>query len=87
MTYDAVSELMKRSSEEGPLKNILGYTDEDVVSQDFVSSPLSSVFDRNAGIQMSPRFLKVVSWYDNEWGYSNRMVDLAHYMAGVDGNL
>ena len=78
---------MKKSSESGPLKDILGYTDEDVVSQDFVSSPLSSVFDRNAGIQMSPRFLKVVSWYDNEWGYSNRLVDLSHYMAGIDGNL
>jgi len=87
VTYDAVAELMKKSSEEGPLKGVLGYTDEDVVSQDFVSNPLSSVFDRNAGIQMSPRFLKVVSWYDNEWGYSNRLVDLSHYMATVDGNL
>ena len=69
------------------LKGVLGYTDEAVVSQDFVSNPLSSIFDKDAGIQLSPKFLKVVSWYDNEWGYSNRVVDLAHHMAKTDGNL
>jgi len=78
---------MKSASESGPLAGILGYTEDDVVSQDFVSCPLSSVFDQGAGIQLSPNFVKVVSWYDNEWGYSNRMVDLSHHMAKHDGNL
>lgn len=76
-----------KAASEGPLKGILGYTEDEVVSQDFVQCPLSSIFDAKAGIQLSPKFLKVVSWYDNEWGYSNRMVDLAHYMAKQDGNL
>jgi glyceraldehyde 3-phosphate dehydrogenase len=69
------------------MKGILGYTEDEVVSQDFATSPLSSIFDAGAGIALSPRFVKVVSWYDNEWGYSNRMVDLAHLMASKDGNL
>jgi glyceraldehyde 3-phosphate dehydrogenase len=85
-TYEDVAKKMKEASE-GSLKGVLGYTDEDVVSQDFVSCPLSSIFDKNAGIQLSPTFLKVVSWYDNEWGYSNRLVDLSHHMAKEDGNL
>ena len=65
----------------GPMKGFLGYTDEEVVSADFIHSPLSSIFDAKAGIQLNSKFIKVVSWYDNEWGYSNRMVDIAHYMA------
>jgi glyceraldehyde 3-phosphate dehydrogenase len=69
------------------MKGILGYTNDEVVSQDFVTNPLSSIFDAKAGIALNPRFVKVVSWYDNEWGYSHRMIDLAHYMAKVDGNL
>jgi len=69
------------------MQGILGYTEDEVVSQDFVTCPLSSIFDAKAGIQLSPRFMKVISWYDNEWGYSNRMVNLAHLMATVDGNL
>jgi len=85
-TYEDVAAKIKEASE-GSMKGILGYTDEDVVSQDFVSCPLSSIFDKKAGIQLSPKFLKVVSWYDNEWGYSNRLVDLAYYMAKNDGNL
>jgi len=85
-TYEHVCESMKKASE-GALKGVLGYTDEDVVSQDFVSCPLSSIFDAQAGIQLSPKFVKVVSWYDNEWGYSNRLVDLSYYMAKEDGNL
>jgi glyceraldehyde 3-phosphate dehydrogenase len=52
-----------------------------------VHCPLSSIFDANAGISLNPRFVKLVSWYDNEWGYSNRMVDLAHFIAKQDGNL
>merc|ERR1712086_1017630 len=79
-TYEEISGEMKNASETY-LKDILGYTEEDVVSQDFVTSPLSSCFDKNAGIQLSPKFVKVVSWYDNEWGYSNRLVDLSYFMA------
>ena len=85
-TYDEISAEMKNASETG-MKGILGYTEEAVVSQDFVTNPLSSCFDKDAGIQLSPKFVKVVSWYDNEWGYSNRLVDLSYYMAKEDGNL
>lgn len=85
-TYEEISAKMQHASE-NELKGILGYTDEEVVSQDFVTCPLSSVFDKKAGIQLSPHFVKVVSWYDNEWGYSNRLVDLAHHMATQDGGL
>jgi glyceraldehyde 3-phosphate dehydrogenase len=60
------------------------YTDEDVVSTDFIHDPRSSIFDVNAGIQLSDTFVKLVSWYDNEWGYSNRVVDLAAWMACVE---
>jgi glyceraldehyde 3-phosphate dehydrogenase len=52
-----------------------------------MTDPRSSIFDSKAGIMLNPKFAKLISWYDNEWGYSNRMVDIAHYMAGVDGNL
>lgn len=85
-SYDAIKDKIREASE-GKLKGILGYTEDAVVSQDFATSPLSSIFDAGAGIALSPRFVKVVSWYDNEWGYSNRMVDLAHFMAKQDGNL
>ena len=69
------------------MKGILGYTTDEVVSQDFVSNPLSSIFDAKAGIALGTEFVKVIAWYDNEWGYSHRMIDLAHHMATVDGNL
>lgn len=69
---------LKKASE-GELKGILGYTDEEVVSQDFVHDPRSSIVDATAGIHLNEHFHKVVSWYDNEWGYSNRLVDLAIY--------
>lgn len=85
-TYAEISAEMKNASETY-MSGILGWTNEDVVSQDFVTCPLSSCFDEGAGIQLSPKFVKVVSWYDNEWGYSNRLVDLSHYMAQQDGNL
>lgn len=62
---------------------ILGYTDEDVVSSDFTTDPHSSIVDAKAGIMLSPTFVKLVSWYDNEWGYSNRVVDLILHMAKV----
>merc|ERR1712178_99097 len=85
-TYAEICAKVKEASE-GSMKGILGYTEDDVVSNDFLTNSLSSCLDAGAGIQLSPRFVKVVSWYDNEWGYSNRMVDLAHHMAKVDGSL
>merc|ERR1711937_502335 len=85
-TYDQICAEMKNASETY-MKGVLGYTDEAVVSQDFVTCPLSSCFDKDAGIQLDSKFVKVVSWYDNERGYSIRLVDLSHHMATVDGNL
>lgn len=75
-----------RAAAEGPLKGILGLADEEVVSQDFCGDKRSSIFDVKAGIQLNDTFVKLVSWYDNEWGYSNRLVDLAVYMSQKDGN-
>ena len=60
------------------------HTDEDVVSSDFISDPRTSIFDAKAGIALTDTFVKVVSWYDNEWGYSNKVVDLITYMSSVD---
>lgn len=85
-SYQEVCNKMREASED-PLSGVLGYTEEEVVSQDFVGDFHSSIFDSGAGIQLGPRFVKVVSWYDNEMGYSNRMVNLAHHLATVDGNL
>jgi glyceraldehyde 3-phosphate dehydrogenase len=76
-----------KAASEGELKGILGYTDEDVVSSDFIHDCRSSIFDAKAGISLNNNFCKLVSWYDNEWGYSNRLVDLGAHMAAVDGNL
>ncbi|CDU19922.1 glyceraldehyde-3-phosphate dehydrogenase, type I [Plasmodium yoelii 17X] len=74
--YEDVAKKIKEASE-GPLKGILGYTDEEVVSQDFVHDSRSSIFDLKAGLALNDNFFKIVSWYDNEWGYSNRLLDLA----------
>jgi len=82
--YDEICATMKAASE-GALKGILGYTDEPVVSTDFITCPLSSIFDADAGIALNDNFFKLVSWYDNEWGYSNRVVDLMVHMAKADG--
>jgi len=82
-TYEEVCRKMKEASQ-GEMKGILGYTEEAVVSTDFMSDPRSSIFDASAGIQMSPKFMKLVAWYDNEMGYSHRMVDLAHYIGERD---
>ncbi|KAL2659174.1 hypothetical protein AAZV13_03G070700 [Glycine max] len=81
-SYEDVKAAIKYASE-GPLKGILGYTDEDVVSNDFVGDSRSSIFDAKAGIALSASFVKLVSWYDNEWGYSNRVLDLIEHMALV----
>ena len=74
-----------KAAAEGELKGILGYTDEEVVSTDFLHDARSSIFDASAGIELNANFFKVVSWYDNEWGYSNRVVDLMLHMAKKDG--
>ena len=83
-TYDEICKAMKEASE-GELKGILGYTDEEVVSSDFITDPRTSIFDAKAGIQLSPTFVKVVSWYDNEWGYSNKVVELIQRIAKING--
>jgi glyceraldehyde 3-phosphate dehydrogenase len=77
---------MKEASENG-LRGILGYTDEEVVSMDFKGDTRSSIFDAGAGIELNSNFFKVVSWYDNEWGYSHRVVDLMLSMAKKEGIL
>ena len=73
-----------KAASEGSLKGILGYTEDPVVSTDFTTDPHSSIFDATAGIELNDRFFKVVSWYDNEWGYSNRMIDLMLSMAAKE---
>merc|ERR1719201_623586 len=82
--YDEIVAAIKEAAA-GPMKGILDHTDEEVVSTDFVSCKSSSIFDIGAGIALTDTFVKLVSWYDNEWGYSNRLVDLAVYMKKVDG--
>ena len=74
-TYDEICKAMKEAAD-GELKGILGYTEDAVVSSDFLGDARTSIFDAKAGIQLSPRFVKVVSWYDNEWGYSNKVLEL-----------
>ncbi len=82
-TYAEICDAMKKASE-GELKGILGYTDEDVVSSDFLGDPRTSIFDAKAGIALTDTFVKVVSWYDNEMGYSNKVLDLIEHMYSVD---
>jgi len=79
-TYDQIKAVVKAASESGPLKGILGYTEDQVVSSDFNTSNLSSIFDAGAGISLNDHFVKLVSWYDNEYGYSNRVIDLIQYI-------
>lgn len=79
-SYDDIKKTIKAASE-GKLKGILGYTEDEVVSNDFLTDPRSSIFDAGSGIALNDRFIKLVSWYDNEWGYSNRLVDLALHVA------
>jgi glyceraldehyde 3-phosphate dehydrogenase len=80
--YDAIKKAMKAASE-GELKGILGYTEDDVVSSDFMTDPRTSIFDAGAGISLNDHFVKIVSWYDNEWGYSNKLLDLIAHMNTV----
>jgi len=85
-TMDDIVAAIKEASE-GPMKGVLSYTADEVVSTDFIGSKFSSIFDIKAGIALNKSFVKLVSWYDNEWGYSNRLVDLCVHMATVDGNM
>lgn len=82
-TYEEICAAVKRASE-NELKGIVEYTDEPVVSSDFLSDMHTSIFDATAGIMLTDTFVKLVAWYDNEWGYSNKLVDLACYMSTVD---
>jgi len=82
-TYDEIKAKVKAAAE-GPLKGILGYTEDEVVSSDFIGDQRSSIFDAKAGIQLSPTFVKLISWYDNEYGYSHRVVDLIKYIQTRD---
>ena len=81
-TYEEIKAAMKKASE-GELKGILGYTEDAVVSSDFLHDSRTSIFDANAGIQLNENFVKVVSWYDNEWGYSNKVLEMIKYMSTV----
>lgn len=85
-SYDQIKAAVKAAST-GAMKGVLGYTEDDVVSTDFISDTHSSIFDSKAGILLNENFVKLISWYDNEYGYSARVVDLLVYIAGVDGNL
>merc|ERR1712086_739587 len=84
-TYDEIKALIKAKSESADYAGIMGYTEDQVVSTDFVGDARSSIFDAKAGIALSGTFVKLVSWYDNEWGYSNRVVDLTLHVAEVEG--
>jgi glyceraldehyde 3-phosphate dehydrogenase len=81
-SYEAIKAAMKAASE-GELKGILGYTEEDVVSSDFMGDPRTSIFDAGAGISLNDNFVKVIAWYDNEWAYSNKLLDLIAHMNTV----
>ena len=81
-SYNELMGVLKKASE-NELKGVLGYTEDAVVSSDFMTCDLSSVVDAKAGIGLNENFFKVISWYDNEWGYSNRVLDLANHMARV----
>jgi glyceraldehyde 3-phosphate dehydrogenase len=81
-SYDAIKAAMKEASE-GELKGILGYTEDEVVSEDFKGDSRTSIFDAKAGIALSDTFVKVVSWYDNEWGYSNKLIDLVQEIGKI----
>jgi len=84
-SYAEIKKTIKDASQ-NELKGILGYTEDEVVSSDFIHDSRSSIFDANAGIALSPQFVKLVSWYDNEWGYSNRLVDLIIFMSKKDNS-
>jgi glyceraldehyde 3-phosphate dehydrogenase len=81
-SYEEIMAVLKKASE-NELKGILGYTEDDVVSQDFVSDTRTSIIDAKAGIGLNSTFFKLVSWYDNEYGYSSKLIDLSVHIAGL----
>jgi glyceraldehyde 3-phosphate dehydrogenase len=82
--YEEIKAAMKAAAE-GPMKGIIGYTEDDVVSSDMIGEACTCVFDAKAGIALNDRFVKLIAWYDNEWGYSCKVVDLIRHMAVVAG--
>lgn len=82
-TYEDICAAMKSASE-GPLRGVMGYTEDPVVSSDFIGDPRTCIFDAAAGIALTPRFVKLIAWYDNEWAYSNKIIDLICHMYEVD---
>jgi glyceraldehyde 3-phosphate dehydrogenase len=82
-TYEEICEKM-RNAEKGSMKNYLAVTEDEVVSSDFIHDSHSAIFDSKAGIMLNPQFVKIVAWYDNEWGYSNRILDLLNHMSKID---
>ena len=83
-TYDEIKAVMKAASESPEFAGIIGYTEDAVVSSDFYHDKRTSIFDATAGIMLNDHFVKLVAWYDNEWGYSNKLVDLIKHMSSVD---
>jgi len=83
-SYEAIKTAVKAAAD-GPMKGILSYTEDDLVSSDFIGESCTSVFDAKAGIALNDNFVKLVAWYDNEWGYSCKLVDLIRHMAKIDG--
>ena len=83
-SYEQIKQTIKAASE-GAMKGVLAYTEDQVVSSDFIGCPYTSIFDAGAGIGLNDNFVKLVSWYDNEWGYSNKLIDLCRHMKKVDG--
>ena len=81
--YEDIKAAMKEASE-GAMKGIVAYTEDDVVSSDIIGEPCSCVFDAKAGIALNDHFVKLIAWYDNEWGYSSKVLDLIMHMAAVD---
>ncbi|MCL2415427.1 MAG: type I glyceraldehyde-3-phosphate dehydrogenase, partial [Defluviitaleaceae bacterium] len=82
-SYDDIKAAIKKAAE-GEMKGIMAYTDDKVVSTDFIGESCTSVFDAGAGIALTDKFVKLVAWYDNEWGYSCKLVDLMVYMSEID---
>lgn len=82
--YEEIKKVVKKAAESDEFKEVMGYTEDEVVSSDFTTCSKSSIFDAKAGIMLGDKFVKLITWYDNEWGYSNRVVDLALFVHSVD---
>ena len=84
-TYDEIKAVVKKASESEDLKNFVAYTEDSVVSTDFTGNSASCIFDASAGVPLNKNFVKLIAWYDNEWGYSKRVCDLVAFAALKDG--